>query len=197
MVKTSDRAQSSRCNTGFPNPYLSDRFHTCFSFARIFETVRLTSSVRHQQSPSKLFVLCDHCPQHSGHLVCQCDGREHAWLAGQNSPQPRAFRRWPNLGPGNHRHCANYQQAPDVALTRLARASKPLLAAAGMLSWNETQPSRKITSLAESLHWWSKSRQCHRGNGADPRHLLHASRKTRSAAICASSWAIRRDRSST
>ncbi len=62
VVKTSKRARSSPCDTGFPNPDLSDRFHTSFSFSRIFETVLLTSSVRHQRSPrnSSFFVIMAH-----------------------------------------------------------------------------------------------------------------------------------------
>ena len=107
VAKTSKRARSSPCNTDFHDPDLSDRFHTSFSFSRIFEVVLLTSSVSHQRSASKLFILCDHGPQHAGHLVCQRNGGQHPWLAGQHSPQPGIFGRWSDPGPGDHGHRAN------------------------------------------------------------------------------------------
>ncbi|MFC0281375.1 integrase core domain-containing protein [Falsigemmobacter intermedius] len=44
MIKTSERAFCSRCNPDFHSPDLSDRFHTRFSFSRIFEVFLLPRS---------------------------------------------------------------------------------------------------------------------------------------------------------
>ncbi len=62
VVKTSKRARSSPCDPDFPNPDLVERFHTSFSFSRIFKAVLLTSSVCHQRSPrnSLSFVIIAH-----------------------------------------------------------------------------------------------------------------------------------------
>lgn len=178
-LKTSDRARSSPCDTDFPNPDLSDRFHTRFSFSRIFEVVLPVPSACQKRFPSKLFVLRDHRPQHSGHLVRQGDGSQHPRFAGQETPQPGVFRRRSHPGPRDHRHCADDQQTPYIPLTGFARASKPWLAAAGMLSRNETQPGREVASLPETLHRRREGRQSHRGDGTNSRHLLQPSRKPR------------------
>lgn len=160
-LKTSDRARSSPCDTDFPNPDLSDRFHTSVSFSRIFEVMPLTLSVSHQRSPSKLFVLRDHGPQHARHLVRQRDGRKHSRLAGKDASEPGVLCRRSDFGTGNHCHRPDDQQAPNVPLPGLARAPKPRLATARMLPGHKAQPCREVTPLPEAFHRWSEGSQSH------------------------------------
>lgn len=141
--KTSDRARGSTCDTDFSNPDLVDRFHTRFSFSRIFEAALPAPSDRRKRSPSKLFVPRDHGPQHARHFVRQRDGGQHPWFAGDDAPEPRAFRWGSRLGTGDHRHGADDQQAPDVPLPGLTCPAKPRLATARML------PGHKAPSQAE------------------------------------------------
>ena len=129
-LKTSDRARSSPCDTDFPNLDLADRFHTSFSFYRIFEAVLTASSARQKRYPSKLFIPRDHRPQHARHLVGQRDGGEHPRLSGKNASELGVLRRWSDLGTGNYRHRPDNEQAPDVPLPRLARPPEPRLAPA-------------------------------------------------------------------
>lgn len=85
--------------TGFPNPDLFDHFahmgrrrsHTSVTGAKLFRAAPLSCS----SSLRRILIvlsLCQHGPERTRHLVCQCNSHEHSWLPHQHPEQPCVLR---------------------------------------------------------------------------------------------------------
>jgi hypothetical protein len=122
-------------NTVFSDPDLIDPLPLLFSDLLSLPTCRdgLASAVRSDQCRHRVpvdFLLRQHCPEGTCHLVRQRDRGDHAKLAGQQAFQPTIVRDVEPLDRLQNGHRAGDQERSDVALAHLRGLAKPGLATA-------------------------------------------------------------------
>ena len=66
---------------------LFDSPHAALAAPAIIRAVPLALSVRHKQSTSNLFILCDQDSQQARQLVGKSDGNQHSRRAGKNATE--------------------------------------------------------------------------------------------------------------
>src|SRR6185437_6398912 len=90
-----------------------------------------------------------HRPGHPGELVGERDGsdlgRSPRQQPGEPGPMPGAM----DPGIADHGERASREQAAQIAITLLADAAKPVLAAAGVLLRHEPDPGREVPPRSE------------------------------------------------
>lgn len=108
-------------------------------------------------------------PDDPRHLVRQGDGDQHARLARQHAGQPCSSFTGITRRDLCRRARAQDQQPSQAALAHLGRSPQPLLAAAGVLPRDETEPSRKVAPAAEGTGGRCQSHERGRDHRADTR----------------------------
>src|SRR5215510_265479 len=90
------------------------------------------------------FAPRHHRPGHPGELVGERDGSNLGRSPRQQPCKPGPMARAVDLGIADHGECASREQATQIAITLLADAAKPVLAAAGVLLRHEPDPGREV-----------------------------------------------------
>lgn len=109
-------------------------------------------------------------PDGSRHLVGQRDGDQHARLTRQHAGQPRSgFVGVTGRNLGCRARAQDYKSS-QTALAHLGRSPQPLLAATGVLPWDEAEPGCKVSPAAESTGGRRQRNQRRRNHGTNTRY---------------------------
>jgi hypothetical protein len=125
---------------------------------------------------SVILLLFSHGPDRSRHLVGERDSHEHAGFARRQTIQPGSLGDRFTAKPIQTRHCADDQKPANVPLPSFGYSPEALLAARGMLLWDQAEPSGEVATAAERLERRREGfdgKGCHR---SDARNSLQATR---------------------
>lgn len=111
-------------------------------------------------------------PDNAGHFVGHGYTGHARWLAGKQREEARIGRIGFVPGSADQRGGANHQKLSQIPVAHLGDAAEPVLAAARVLRWRQSEPSGELTTRAE-LAWISDrcgQRRCtDRANAGDGR----------------------------
>ena len=117
---------------------------------------------------SVILLFCCKRPDHSRHLIRQCNGRDHLRLAYHKRCQPTVRAATLADNPTDHAHGAHDQQATDVGLAHLADRAQPGLAASRPLPGDQAKPGGKVAPAVKCVEIRCECRDGASGDGADP-----------------------------
>jgi hypothetical protein len=95
------------------------------------------------------FAPRHHRPGHPGELVGERDGSDLGRSPRQQPREPGPMPGAMDPGIADHGERASREQAAQIAITLLADAAKPVLAAAGVLLRHEPDPGREVPPRSE------------------------------------------------
>src|SRR5215470_9833567 len=117
------------------------------------------------------FAPRHHRPGHPGELVGERDGSDLGRSPRQQSREPGPMPGAMDHGIADHGERASREQAAQIAITLLADAAKPVLAAAGVLLRHEPDPGREVPprSKGRGVCYAGNQRCCQRRPDAGDR----------------------------